>query len=205
MIGHCRDTVSFVTLVRPVSASSRHRLFNCFRKSVAAISIHPLRIRRPTGRSWQGEQLQRMAARLDLNHPLGRLARGVARARVQALWQKHSDFTAKQIKANLGLEHPSGCNQAFRLLKECRRDAANRCPEHKCVNGYLDCRTTDRIKVSALSRPHPEFMTMQIIRRLGVPFVREPWVQLVMRECRLAYTRRTAAPRRVPASRRTSM
>jgi len=164
----------------------------------AANRLNERNIDSPTGRSWQGEQLQRMAARLGLNHPLGRLARGVARARVQALWNKHPDFTAKQIKANLGLEHPLGYNRAFRLLKECRRDAANRSPEHKRVNWYLDCRTAARIKISAISRRHPEFTAKQIIRRLrSEPFVREPWVQQVMRECRLASTGRTAAQRRV--------
>jgi DNA invertase Pin-like site-specific DNA recombinase len=163
----------------------------------AANRLNERNIESPTGRSWKGEQLQRMAARLGLNHPLGRVARGVARARVQALWKKHPDFTAKQIKANFGFEHPLGYNRAFRLLKECRRDAAHRSPEHKRVNWYLDCWTADRIKISALTRRHPEFTAKQIIRRLRDPFVREPWVQLVMRECRLASTRRAAAQRRV--------
>jgi len=137
-----------------------------------------------------------MAARLGLNHPLGRLARGVARARVQALWKEHPDFSARQIKANLGLDRPLSYNRSFRLLKECRRDAANRSPEHKRVNWYLDRWTAARIAISAISRRHPEFTAKQIIRRLrSAPLVHEPWVKQVMRECRLAFTRRTAAQR----------
>jgi hypothetical protein len=164
----------------------------------AANKLNERKIETPTRRSWKGEQLRIMAARIGLNHPLGRLARAVARARVQELWKEHPDFSARQIRANVGLERPLSKKRAFRLLKECRRDAANRSPEHERVNWCLDCWTAARIEISAISRRHPEFTATQIIRRLrSPPVVHEPWVRQVMRECQLAFTRRTAAQQRV--------
>jgi DNA invertase Pin-like site-specific DNA recombinase len=153
--------------------------------NAAAGKLNEQNIETPAGRSWKGELLRNMSARLGLNHPLGRLARGIARARVQALWKEHPEFTAKQIKANIGLEHPLGHKRVLRLLRECRRDAANRSPEHKRANWFLDSWTARRIEISAISSRHPDFTAKQVIRRLRSEHVISVlWVRKVMKQCR---------------------
>ena len=45
------------------------------------------------------------------------LRREVARARVRAIWKQHPEFTAKQVIASLGLEHPLGIHAGLEAIE----------------------------------------------------------------------------------------
>lgn len=123
----------------------------------AARKLNERNIESPMGGIWQGSQLQRMAPRLGLNHPKGTLSSEAARAQVQAIWKKHPQVTGKQVIASLGLKHLLGIYRARQLLRECRLAAAKRNPMHKTVGWWLDCRTAERIRISAICKRHPEY------------------------------------------------
>src|SRR5882762_798297 len=146
----------------------------------AANRLNDRNIESPMGGVWRGHQLQRMALRLGMHHPLARLRPDVARAKVHAIWKKHPEYTAKQLIASMGLEHPLGITRAEALLRECRTDAAKRSPTQKQLGWYLDQWTAARIRVSAIWKQHPEFTAKQVIEKLGPKqSVRVPWVQQV--------------------------
>lgn len=154
--------------------------------SSAARKLNERNIESPMGRSWTGSQLQRMARRLRLNHPPASLRRDVARARIQALWKQHPELTGKQVIASLGLRHQHllGIYRARRFLRECRLAAAKRSPVHKNVGWWLDSRTAERIRISAICKRHPEYTAKQVLKILGPEHsVRLRWVNQVMNEC----------------------
>jgi DNA invertase Pin-like site-specific DNA recombinase len=150
----------------------------------AARKLNERNIESPMGGRWQGTQLQRIACRLELNHPKGSLTHEAARARVHAMWKKHPSCTGKQVIAILGLEHLVGIYRARQLLRECRLAAAKRSPVHKKVGWGLDSRTTKRIRISAICKRHPEYTAKQVLKILGAEHsVRIRWVNQVMNEC----------------------
>ncbi len=160
----------------------------------AAKSLNERNIESPSGRPWNGKTLQHMGLRLGLNHPIGRLRREVALARVRELWNEHPEIIAKQVKANLGLQYPLGVLRIYELLKECRRDATKQSSAAMRVGWYLDRRTAMRIRISGILKRHPNFTGKQVIDNLGAKnSLNLQWVRRVMREYRLgaAKSRRT--------------
>jgi DNA invertase Pin-like site-specific DNA recombinase len=163
----------------------------------AANRLNERNIESPMGGRWAGHQLLKMALRLGLHPPPGRLRREVAQARVRAIWNEHPEFTAKQVRASVGLEHPLGFARTYKLLRECRMAAAKRGLAQKQIGWYLDCRTAARIRISAIWKKHPEFTAKQVIEKLGPgPFMRLKWVQQIMKECRRASGRHSSEQRR---------
>jgi DNA invertase Pin-like site-specific DNA recombinase len=170
-------------LRQPGFYPERRISFNC-----AADKLNERSIEGPKGGVWVGNQLQAMAIRLGIYHPLAFLPRGVARARVRAVWEQHPEFSAEQVAASARVEHPLGMCRTWKLLRECRVAAAKRSPVHNRVGWHLDKFTAARIRIGAIWKRHPEFTAKQVIRRLGPRYaVRLPWVQKVMRECWRAY------------------
>jgi DNA invertase Pin-like site-specific DNA recombinase len=112
----------------------------------AAQKLNERNLESITGQSWSASQLMRMARRLGLDHPPGRLSRERARARVKELWQQHPDFSAQQIVDNLGLEHPLGMTRAWKYLRECRLAAAGRKAAYRRMGWNVDKRTDARIR-----------------------------------------------------------
>jgi hypothetical protein len=147
------------------------------------------------GGSWTGSQLQRMARRLQLNHPPASLRGEVARARIQALWKQHPEITGKQVIESLGLKdlHLLGIYRARNLLRECRLAAAKRSPVHRKVGWWLDSRTSERIRISAICKRHPQYTAKQLLRVLG-PGLRLRWVNQVMNECWRSIRHRARQP-----------
>ena len=134
----------------------------------AADKLNERNLASPMGRRWRGHQLSRMALRLGLHHPPGRLRREVARARVEAIWKEHPEFNAFQIRASIGLEHPLGVERTYALLKEIRTAA----------------RTAARIRVTRVWKKHPEITAKQVIEKLALaPYITERWVNQVMNKC----------------------
>jgi hypothetical protein len=86
------------------------------------------------------------------------------------------------LPAKLVLEHPLGSTRACRLLRECHVAAAQRSSAQKQVGWYFDCRTTARIRISAIWKTHPEFTAQQVIETLGPgPFMTVKWVQQILK------------------------
>jgi DNA invertase Pin-like site-specific DNA recombinase len=150
----------------------------------AANRLNERNIESPMGGRWTGHQLLRMGLRLGLHHPPGHLRREVVQARVRALWTEHPEFTAKQVIASLGLEHPLGFTRAWKLLRECRMAAAKRSSAQKQIGWQLDRRIAARIRISAIWKKHPEFTAREVIEKLGPgPFMTVKWVQQILKEC----------------------
>ena len=150
----------------------------------AASKLNERNIESPMGGRWTGIQVKRMACRLGLNHPPASLRRDVARARIQALWKQHPGLTGKQVIARLGLKHLLGVYRARQMLRECRLAAAKRSPVHKKVGWWLDSRTAERIRISAICKQHPDYTAKQVLKVLGPEHsVRLTWVNQVMNEC----------------------
>ncbi len=153
--------------------------------TAAATKLNERNIESPMGGSWSGAQLQRMARRLQLNHPPAALRGDVARVRIQALWKKHPGLTAKQVIESLGLTHQHllGVGRVRQLLRECRAAAAKRSPVHKKAGWWLDSRTADRIRISAIYKRHPEYTAHQVLKTLGPEHgVKLRWVNQVMND-----------------------
>jgi hypothetical protein len=166
-------------LRQPGFFPERRISFNC-----AADKLNERNIEGPKGGAWTGNQLQAMAIRLGIYHPLAFLPREVARARIRAVWEQHPEFSATQVAASARLEHPLGMCRTWKLLRECRVAAAKRSPVHNRVGWHLDKFTAARIRIGAIWKQHPEFTAKQIIAKLGPKYaVRLPWVQKVLKEC----------------------
>jgi DNA invertase Pin-like site-specific DNA recombinase len=162
--------------------------------TAAARKLNERNIESPMGGRWTGSQLQRMARRLQLNHEPARLRLDVARARIQAIWKRHPELTGKQLILRLGLSHHHllGIYRARQLLKECRLAAAKRSQVHRKVGWWLDSRTAERIRISAICKRHPEYTAKQVLRILRPQHsVRLRWVNQVMNECWRALGRRS--------------
>lgn len=150
----------------------------------AAIKLNERNIETPLGGQWRGHHLQRMAARLKLNHPLARMPEKLARARVRALFKQCPNVTGREVVANLGTPHPLDLRRAYGFVKECRRDAAMRSDVHRRVGWYLDYRTATRVRIGAMWKRHPEFTAKELIGKLNLgPDSPVKWVQRIMNEC----------------------
>jgi DNA invertase Pin-like site-specific DNA recombinase len=164
----------------------------------AAIKLNERNVATPLGGQWRGHHVQRMAARLKLNHPLARMPEKLARARVRALFKRYPNLTASQVVAKLGTPHPLDLGRAYAFLKECRRDAAMRSSVHRRIGWYLDYRTATRIRIGALWKRHPELTARELIERLNLgPDSTVKWVQRIMNECWKAHTKARGERRRI--------
>lgn len=154
--------------------------------TAAAKRLNDRNIESPMGGRWQGSQLQRMASRLQLDHPVASLHGDAARARIRALWKRHPELTAGQAIANLGLrdKHLLGIERARELLNECRQAAIGGSPIHRKVGWRLDSRTTERIRISVICQRHPDYTAKQVHKLLGPKSsLRLRWINHVMSEC----------------------
>jgi hypothetical protein len=126
-----------------------------------------------------------MAERLGIKHPRGQIRHERMLTRVSAILREHPEFIAKQVIANVGLEHPLGVEKAWRLLRACRMSAAKRSSMHRKIGWRIDSRTPTRIRISRIWKRNPDLTAKQIIEKLGLaPFTNIRWIQQVMQECR---------------------
>src|SRR5581483_5622529 len=138
------------------------------------------------------KKIMMMARRLRLTHPVGHLPRAVGLTRVRALWKNHPHYTVKQLIASSGPLYPLGTTRVERWVRALRAAVANRSAVHQQVGWPLDCRTVTRIRIGALWQRHPQFTARQVIQTLGPgPFLTNPWVQRILRECWRASRRRS--------------
>jgi DNA invertase Pin-like site-specific DNA recombinase len=154
--------------------------------TAAATKLNERNIESPMGGLWAGSALQRMARRLQLSHPTASLRGDVARVRIQALWKQHPEITGAQVIERLGLQgqHLLGIYRARQLLRECRLAAAKRSREHTKVGWWLDNRTSERIRISAICKRHPDYTAQQVLKRVASAHsITLRWVNTVMNEC----------------------
>jgi DNA invertase Pin-like site-specific DNA recombinase len=164
--------------------------------TAAANKLNERNIESSMGGRWVGQQVQRMADRLGLHHPLGRLTRDVARARVQAIYKEHPEYTVQQVKANIGLEHPLDYSLALAYLRECRLAVARHSPTYRRMGWYVDRFVATRLRIAAIWKLHPKLTGKQVLQKLAPEYpLRLPWVQRILRDCWLAGERHTRAQR----------
>lgn len=65
----------------------------------AAIKLNERNIETPMGGRWRGHQLQRMARRLGLDHPVAYMPENLAPTRFRAVWEERPYLTAPQVVA----------------------------------------------------------------------------------------------------------
>ena len=163
----------------------------------AAIRLNERNVKTPLGGTWRGHHIQRMARRLRIDHPLARMPKGVARARVQTLYKQNPMLKADELVATVGLAHPLWARTAYALLKECHEDAARRSQVHQRVGWRLDHRTANRIRIGELWKRRPELTGEQVIEKLSLgPDVPLKWVQRIMNDSWKAYEKPTGKRRR---------
>jgi DNA invertase Pin-like site-specific DNA recombinase len=121
---------------RPISFSS------------AAIRLNDRNIQTPFGRPWRGLNVQRMAQRLGIDHPLAPLSDTHAQVRGRAL--NEPAIKAERV-ADLAAPHLIHKLRASALPKECHLDAARRSPVHSRVQRPLDHLTVNRMPISELN------------------------------------------------------
>jgi DNA invertase Pin-like site-specific DNA recombinase len=164
---------------------SRYGSFRPISFNEAATKLNERGIECLTAGQWTGSGLVRAARRLGLNPPPGQVPQQVVQARVREMWKQNPDITAAQLRATAGLDHPLGRINSYRFLKECRREAAARSAIHKKRKWKVDQHTAVRIRISAISKRHPNFTEVQVIRELEPGGARSPkWVKRVIAECR---------------------
>lgn len=164
----------------------------------AAKKLNDRNVESCMGRRWSGQQLQRMARRLKLQHPLGYLPDDVARARVHELWKKRPRITANEVIATVGLEHRLGLERAYRYLREFRRATAKRALKRSHMAWKLDRLTTTRARVTHIWKLHPEFTGTQVLQLLGPGYpVGLGRVQQILTECWRASARLSQKQRRI--------
>jgi DNA invertase Pin-like site-specific DNA recombinase len=150
----------------------------------AANKLNDRNVASPLGGRWSGTQLQIMARRIGIEHPAGHLLKDAARAHVRAIWKQHPEVTAQELIEKMGPDRPLGSTRAWRLLRECRMEVAQRSSIQKSTGWVLDRKTVARIRISAIWKKHPALTARQIIEKLGTErSMTIPWVQKILREC----------------------
>jgi DNA invertase Pin-like site-specific DNA recombinase len=153
----------------------------------ASVKLNGLNIPSPSGGHWGWETVLNMAVRLKLRERPVRVSRQVLQEEVHAIWKRHPECTVADVQRMMSPKLPIGETRGLVYLRNSRKTAVLRSPIHQLAHWPLDRRTAARIKIAAIWRRHPEFSSMQVMKKLGpdhpVPL---PWVQKVMRECRRA-------------------
>jgi DNA invertase Pin-like site-specific DNA recombinase len=151
--------------------------------SAAAKKLNERSIATPFGGRWRGHQMQRMAARIGIYHPLAYLKRHEVRATVHAIWARHPEFTVKQTIAAAGGERPPCVNLVRDLLRVYRREAAERSPVFQKIHWRIDSYTPARIHVGAIWKRHPEYSAPRVLKELGPKYgVSLVWVRQALHD-----------------------
>ena len=144
----------------------------------------------PRGGSWQSINLMDVACRLGLRERPIHVPLEVLQERVREIWKEDPGVIPREVRAKMVSPCSIGTSRAERLLRNCRRVAADRSPVHRQIGWPLDRKTVARIAIGAIWKRHPEWTAKQVIRRLDPKHhVTLPWVQRVMRQCSRAFTR----------------
>ena len=166
--------------------------------SAAAKKLNELNIATPFGGRWRGHQMQRMAARIGMHHPLAYFKRDEVRAKVRAIWARHPEFTVKQTIAAAGGERPPCVNLVRDLLRVYRREAAERTPMFQKVHWRIDSWTPARIRVGAIWKRHPEYSAPRVLKELGPKYgVSRVWVGQVLHDFWRTSAKHNAEQRRI--------
>ena len=163
----------------------------------AANKLNERDIPTPFGGRWRGHQMQRMAARIGISHPLSYSKRAELRAKVHAIWTRHPEFTVRQMIAAVGNERPCLC-LVRELLRADRRKAAERSPVYRRMRWRIDNWSPARIRVGAIWMRHPEYGAPQVLKALGPKYgVSVVFVRQVLHDFWRASARHNPEQRRI--------
>jgi DNA invertase Pin-like site-specific DNA recombinase len=153
--------------------------------NAAARELNARNIASPMGGLWWGIALQRMAARLGIDHPLARLSPQAALNRVYSIWKADPEVTARVLRARLQPQR-MGLERVCNLLRECRRSSANHSAVHKRIGWFIDSRTAVRVRICTIWKRNPSLNARQVLHRLGPRFPPATlrWVRTVLNQCR---------------------
>ena len=118
--------------------------------AAAATKLNDRNMQSPMGRMWNGHQLIRMARRLGIDHPLVRIPRKEALARVREIWKQHPGLTVKQVIEKWDRPHPLGPDLALELLREIWAGTGKRNSVPRQSLGHLHKLTAARIRIAAI-------------------------------------------------------
>ena len=164
----------------------------------AAIRLNERNVPTPSGGTWRGHHIQRMARRLGISHPLGYMPAKSAKEQVRALWNRLPALTVRLVVANADSLRPLSLKRASKFLRECRRDAARRSRVHSKVGWRLDHRTAARIRIGELWKRKPDLTGREVIQQLKLgPEAPLKWVQHIMNDCWKAYAKPKSAQSRI--------
>ncbi len=147
--------------------------------SSAAKRLNERQIPTPFGGVWRGHQMQRMALRIGIVHPLARYKRVEVRSRVRAVLARHPEFTVSQTMATWGSERRPGVGLVRKLMHVHRREAAERSAVFKKAHWRIDNWSPVRIRLGSIWQRHPEYSAPMVLKKLGpkygvsVVFVRQ--------------------------------
>jgi DNA invertase Pin-like site-specific DNA recombinase len=166
--------------------------------SYAATKLNEQRLASPMGGQWTARTLRDMALRLGLLDRRAYVPTDVLQSRVFELWRKHPESTGQELVARLGPQFPVGIVRAWGIVRRCRQSAATRYKTYKKLGWPVDRFTVTRIRISQMSKRHPEICARQVIEQLGPNHrVRVQWVQVILRHCWNAAVKHSPEQRRI--------
>jgi DNA invertase Pin-like site-specific DNA recombinase len=152
----------------------------------------------PKGGHWQSTNLMALACRLGLRERPIHVPLKVLQERVCQIWRENPDVIPRDLRAKMISPYSIGSSRAERLLRNCRKAAADRSDVHRHIGWPLDRKTVARIAIGGIWKRHPEWTAKQVIRRLDPKHhVSVPWGQRIMRQCSRAFTRQSREARRI--------
>jgi DNA invertase Pin-like site-specific DNA recombinase len=158
--------------------------------------LNELQIPSPMGARWSSTNVANMASRLKLRDRPPRVSLEVLQSRVQAVWHRHPEFTARQVIASLKPEYTLYVGRTRVLLSNCRRAASGRCLPRRRPQWRLDGKTAARLRIHEIWRRDPKLTAKQVIRQLSHKHLEKiAWVQKILRQCVRASARQSVRQR----------
>ena len=153
--------------------------------TAAAGKLNDQKLPSPMGGRWSERRVGDMAVRLGICQRRHRVPLEILQARITAMWNRDPLITVFQVIAALPV-YSVGIKRTLRLLRDRRREAAERSPMYRRIGWRLDHRTVDRIRISEIWRRCPEVTARQVLEELGPKSWSLRSVQVVLRDCRRA-------------------
>jgi len=164
----------------------------------AAVKLNEQHLASPMGGRWNSRSVRDIARRLELPDRAGYVPTEVLQARVHAIWKQVPGCTTQQLIARLGSEYPVGLVRAMAAVHRCRASAARTSWAYRQMDWPLDRKTTARIRISEISKRHPDLTGEQVIRKLGPGHsVRLQWALKILSDLWQASGKHNARQRRV--------
>ncbi len=178
--------------------ASRDRWGNPISFSGAAEKLNREHLPSPMGGRWSWRTVRDIALRLGFPYRAAYMPTDLLRARVDTVWRKHPEWTARKLIAFLALESSVGIVRMWLAVRRSRESMARKSSMHRRCAWPVDRYTATRIRISAIWKRHPEWSAREVIKRLGPERpVRRQWVQNILSDCFQASAGLNAEQRRI--------